>query len=108
VIAEKEIESAVHWLASSAPSIAAARAEMIFADEYRKSLKAILMSESNEGANNAKEMWAYAHPKYVEHLQEIKRTVLNYEKLRAQREAAVMKLQAWQTMSANYRGIKVV
>jgi hypothetical protein len=107
MIAEKEIESAVHWLASSAPSIAQARAEMIFADEYRKSLKAILMSESNEGANNAKEMWAYAHPKYVEHLQEIKRTVLNYEKLRAQREAATMKIEAWRSMNANYRGIRV-
>src|SRR5690349_5124905 len=107
MIDEKEVERAVWWLAQSAPQIAQARAEMVFADEYRKSLKAILMSESNLEANNAKETWAYAHPKYVEHLQEVKRTVLNYEKMRAMREAATMKIEAWRSMSANYRGIKV-
>jgi hypothetical protein len=107
MIAEKEIESAVHWLASSAPHIAEARAEMIFADEFRKSLRAMLMAECNEAAANAREQFAYAHPKYVAHLNEIKRTVLNYEKLRAQREAATMKIEAWRSMNANYRGIKV-
>lgn len=107
MIEEKDVERAVYWLAQNAPAIAQARAEMVFADEYRKSLKAMLMAESNLEANNAKETWAYAHPKYVEHLQEIKRTVLNYEKMRAMREAASMKIEAWRSMNANYRAIKV-
>lgn len=107
MIDDKEIERAVWWLAQSAPQIAEARAEMVFADEYKKSLKAILMAECNETAANAREQFAYAHPKMLAHLQEIKRTVLNFEKLRAQREAASMKIGAWQTQSANYRGIKV-
>src|SRR6185369_5817138 len=99
MIDDKEIERAVWWLAQSAPHSAQARAEMVFADEYRKSLKAILMAECNETAANAREQFAYAHPKMLEHLQEIRRTVLNYEKLRAQREAAVIKIQAYQTQS---------
>ena len=107
MISEEEIEKAVHWLAKSAPDIAKAKAEMIYADEYRKSLKAILMSQSDETANNAKETWAYAHSDYLAHLENIKLTVLNFEKLRAQREAATMKIEAWRSMNANYRGIKV-
>ena len=103
MIDDKEIERAVWWLAQSAPHIAQARAEMVFADEFRKSLKAILMAECNETAANAREQFAYAHPKMLGHLQEIKRTVLNYEKLRAQREAANMKIEAWRSMSANRR-----
>ena|SRR3990167_2373125 len=107
MIPEEEIETAVAWLIKSAPAIAQARAEMVFADEYRKSLKAILMTESNEPAANAREQFAYAHPKMLAHLQEIKRTVLNFEKLRAQREGATMKIEAWRTQSATYRGIRV-
>ena len=107
MISEAAIEKAVDWLVKSAPLIAQARAEMVFADEFRKSLKAMLMAESNEAAANVREQFAYAHPKMLAHLQEIKRTVLNYEKLRAQREAASIKIQAWQTASANYRGIKL-
>ena len=60
----------------------------------RFQLRSFSASRPDETANNAKEMWAYAHPKYVEHLQEIKRTVLNYEKLRAQREAATRTSEA--------------
>lgn len=107
MIDEKDVERAVFWLAQNAQHIAEARAEMVFADEFRKSLRAMLMAESNETAANAREQFAYAHPKYVAHLNEIKRTVLNYEKMRAMREAAMFKIQAWQTASANYRGIKI-
>lgn len=107
MIDEKDIERAVYWLAQNAQHIAEARAEMIFADEYKKSLRAVLMAESNETAANAREQFAYAHPKYIAHLNEIKRTVLNYEKMRAMREAATMKIEAWRSMNANYRSIKV-
>ena len=107
MIAETEVENAVTWLARNAQHIAAARAEMVYCDEYRKSLKAILMAESNETANNAKETWAYAHPKYLEHLLAYKKSVLEYEKMRAMREAAMMKIDAWRSMNANYRAIKV-
>lgn len=107
MIDEKDIERAVYWLAQNAEAIGQARAEMVFADEYRKSLRAMLMTESNETAVNAREQFAYAHPKYVAHLNEIKRTVLNYEKMRAMREAAMMKIEAWRSMNANYRAIKV-
>lgn len=107
MIEEKDVERAVYWLAQNAQAIAQARAEMVFADEYKKSLRAVLMAESNESAANAREQFAYAHPKYVAHLDEIKRTVLNYEKMRAMREAAMMKIEAWRSMNANYRAIKL-
>lgn len=107
MIEEKEVERAVWWLAQNAPAIAQARAEMVYADEYKKSLRAILMAESNETAANAREQFAYAHPKYLAHLEEIKRTVLNYEKMRAMREAAQMKIEAWRSMNATYRAIRV-
>ena len=107
MITDDEIDTAVHWLASHAEEAARARAERVYCEEYRKSLKAILASQSNEKAEAAKERSAYAHPKYLEHLEALKKAVLEDEKNRALRGAAEMKIEAWRSQEANKRSIKL-
>lgn len=102
-ITEDEAWKALRFLATSAPEIARARADMIYADEYRKSLKAILMAQSDEKSAAAREQDAYSHPRYTEHLKTYRAAVLEYEKLRAQREGATMKIEVFRTISANTR-----
>ena len=90
MITEKEVEEAVHKLIDGAEDIAEAKAKLIYAEEYKKSIKAIQMKK--DGLANmpisAQEREALASEEYKKQLKEIKDCTLNYEKLRAEREKA--------------------
>ena len=57
---------AVDYIIKNASKFAKAKAERVYIEEYRKSLKAILMKRSLETAVNAQEREAYSHQEYVE------------------------------------------
>lgn len=108
MISDDEAERAVDFLRDSAEKAAHARAERAFAEEYRKSMKALIMSHGQDGQSMAlQERNAYANEKYIAHLGAIRDTVFQDELMRAQREAAHAKINAWQTMSANLRATKI-
>jgi len=106
-ITEEEVQKAVDYLRDSSTECAKARAELIYVTEYRKSLKAILMKKHGELAYSGQEREAYADEEYKEHLDAIKEATFTYERLKFLRESAKAKIDAWQTMSANIRAIKV-
>lgn len=106
-VTEEQVQSALDFLRDSASSAAMAKAERIFCEEYRKSLKAILMKESPEKAHNAQERDAYADGRYIAHLDKLKEAVYADEFNRAKRVAAEMKIEAWRTQQANYRAMKI-
>lgn len=106
-ITDEDIERALDYLRDNAAPAAAAKGERIFCEEYRKSLKAILASQSNETSEHAKNDFAYSHQKYLEHLERLKRAVIEDEKNRGLRAAAEAKIEAWRTMSSNYRAMKI-
>lgn len=107
MIAEEDIELAVTYLATSAAEIAQARADMIKAEHMRKVVKALLMKDNEDLALGAQEREALIDPRYRSALGDLHETTTTYERLRALREAARIKIEAWQTQSANYRAIKV-
>ena len=104
---EQSVQKAVDYLRDTADSTAQARANRIYMEEYRKSLKAMLMKEHASLPVSAQEREAYADPKYVAHLDAIKEAVFIEQKALFLREAASAKLEAYRTQSANYRGIRV-
>ena len=106
-ISDAEVERALDYLRDESSSIAQARADRVYAEEYRKSLKAILMNESEATSAAMKESEAYAHPKYLDHLKSLKAAVFEDERRRALREAASMKIDAWRTQSASERSFKL-
>ena len=55
---------------------------------------------------SAQEREALAHPKYLAHLEELKKAVFNDENMRALRVGAEAKIEAWRTKQANIRAIK--
>ena len=101
MITPKEIESALDFLRDSAKNAAQHRANRVYAEEYRKSLKAQIMSEHLSQPVNAQEREAYADSRYLEHLEAIKEAIFEDEKLRFLIEAAKIKVSAWQTMMKN-------
>lgn len=105
MIREIDIEAACDFLREGAEEAAQARANRIYMEEFRKSLKAQIMAEHNEMAIGAQEREAYSDKRYLDHLEALKIAVHADEKARFLRQAAIAKIDAWQTQSANHRGM---
>ena len=107
MINEQEVEAAVDWLRDTANEAAQKRAERLYLDEYRKVLRAKLMKQHMDLPVSAQEREALADPKYEEHLQALKIAIDEDERMRFLRVAAEAKIEAWRSMNANHRSIKV-
>lgn len=93
---ENHANKAVTFILENAAKYAQAKATRVQLEEYRKSKKAILMS-NEEGTLGAKEMYAYAHPEYVDLLFQIKEAIAQEEELRWKLEAAKLRVEVWKT-----------
>ena len=104
-MSEREIDpnKAVDFIRDNGKKFAQAKADRIYLEEYRKSLKAILMKRSGENAVNAQEREAYAHPEYQELLKGLREAVEAEETLRWQMVAAEARVEVYRTISANNR-----
>lgn len=108
-ISEDQVQAALDYLRDSAEETAEARAQRGHMEDYQKSLEALLMKEFDDGDTSAviQRRNALSHPDYIKFLQAKKEAVKRDEKLRYLREAEKSRMEAWQTLSANYRGIRV-
>ena len=98
-------QSAVEQMWKTAPRLAKAKGELVYLEEYRKSLKAILMKASKEKTSAAQETEAYAHPVYIKHLAGLQAATEAYEALRWQMVALEAAVEVWRTQSANDRRV---
>jgi hypothetical protein len=97
---EADPHEAVDYILVHGKRFAKARAERTYIEEYRKSLKAILMKRSSEKAIAAQERDAYAHPEYLQLLDGVRAAVEVEEKLRwdligAQARVEIYKVQEY-------------
>lgn len=100
---ERDPHKAVDYIITNAKHFAKAKAERVYLEEYRKSLKAILMKQSMENAVNAQEREAYSHPDYLALLKGLKEAVEIEEKLRWDLIGAQARVEIWRTEQANNR-----
>jgi hypothetical protein len=103
MISDDEIEKALDYLRDNALSAAKARAERLYMEEYRKTVKAELMSQSNLEAIGAQERFAYAHDEYKGHLDAMRTAIELDERHRFLLRAAEAKIEAWRSEQANQR-----
>lgn len=102
-ISDAEIDKALDFLRDNARDAAQARADRVYVEEYRKTLKAQLMKEHGGLSAVLQEREAYADPRYVSHLEAIREAVRLDEFSRFMRVAAEAKIDAWRTQSSNSR-----
>jgi len=100
---ERDPHKAVDYIIANANKFAKAKSERVYLEEYRKSLKAILMKRSLEDTIGAQEREAYAHAEYQQLLQGLKAAVEIEEKLRWDLIAAQARVEIWRTEQANNR-----
>ncbi len=101
---EIDPQRAVDALIQMAPKHAEAKATRIYLEEYRKSLKAILMQRHQGMPIAAQEREAYAHQEYLDHLKAMQIAVQEEELLRWRMVAAQARIEVWRSQNANNRG----
>ena len=100
---DRDPHKAVDYILLNGKNFAKAKAERCYIEEYRKSLKAILMKRSMENAIGAQEREAYAHPEYVQLLEGLREAIEVEEKLRWDLLGAQARVEIWRTEQANNR-----
>jgi hypothetical protein len=88
---------AIQYLMDTAPLYAQAKANRMYLEEMRKSVKAKLMKGCQETVLGKQEIFAYAHPDYIEILEGIKAAVEQEENYRWMMAAAQARVEVWRT-----------
>ena len=99
-------QAAVDYMIAKSAEFAQAKANRVYCDEYRKTLKAELMKEAMVAKHEtaaAQEREAYAHPAYKQHLLALKESVEQEEKLRWMLIAAEARIEVWRSQEASKR-----
>ena len=101
-----DIYKVLDYIRDNAGKYAQAKADRVYLEEFRKSLKSKLMVQyQHEGVNSvvAQERDAYADPEYMTLLEGLKEAVAREEHLRWMLIAAQAKVSVWQSLGANAR-----
>jgi hypothetical protein len=100
---------AIDYIIAKSGEYAQARANRIYMEEMRKTIKAELCKTAlHHGfeAVNAQEREAYSDPNYKSHLMAIKQAVEAEEKLRWMLIAAQARVEVWRSQEASNRAVE--
>lgn len=101
----RDPDKAVDYIIANAGKFAAAKAQRVYLEEFRKSKKALLMAQSTAKSAVEREQYAYSHEDYLALLGGLKAAVEVEEKLRWDLVAAQARVEIWRTKSANNRAV---
>jgi beta-phosphoglucomutase-like phosphatase (HAD superfamily) len=107
LVSDADVEKALDWLRDNAETIGKAKAEAVRADHMLKHIKALAMKLHGEMGVSAQEREALASEQYRTAIDTAATAAGEYERLKALREAAALKIEAWRTASSNYRSMKI-
>lgn len=102
-ISDDRLHKALLYLASTDIDAAKARGRAEGLAEQRKSIKAMLMLESTEKTGPMKESSAYAHRRYLDHLELLENAIIDYETLKLKRQTESLIVEVWRSTQANKR-----
>lgn len=107
IVSDNEIGKALDFLRDSADGIGKAKERLIKAGHMVKHVEALLLLASEERSIEAKKASARVDQRWIDATNEEAEAAGEFETLKALREAAEAKIEAWRSESANYRGMKV-
>ena len=94
---------ALDYIRDNAEAFAVAKASVVYLTEYRKTIKATLMIQSDAKTESAKESYAYAHEDYVNNLIALRVAIEQAETMRWKLIAAQSKIEVWRSLEASTR-----
>jgi NADH:ubiquinone oxidoreductase subunit F (NADH-binding) len=96
---------AINFMIKNAEDYAAAKANVTYLEQYRKSKKALLFGSAIGNTVADRENYAYAHPEYLAVLDGLKQAVEEAERLRWMLVAAQARIDVWRSQEASNRGL---
>lgn len=101
-----DVEVTLNFIRAKAGEHAEALANREYLKEFRKSQKAMLIIEAErEGVKGqqARESYAYAHPKYIELLEGLKVAIERECELRHLIKASELRIEVWRSQNARQK-----
>jgi len=106
-ISDDSLEKALNWLRDHAGVIGKAKERAVKAEHMLKHIEALEFKMSEGKSAEARKADARTSPRYLEAITEDAVAAGEYERLRALREAAALKIEAWRSEQANFRALKI-
>lgn len=107
IVTDESVERALDWLRDNADEIAEAKRQAVKYDHMLKHTKAVVMKSHAELPVSAQEREAMASDAFKAAIENAANAAAEYEKLKALREAAALRIEVWRSASANYRAMKI-
>lgn len=101
-ISDANVEKAIAYLAETDELHARARAEYNALSELRKTVRAFCFQDA-EGGVAERTMKAECSPDYIEHIEKIKVSEIEYHTMHNKRKRAELTVELYRTTSANQR-----
>ena len=107
IVSNEELQKALDWLRDNADDAGKAKARAVKAGHMMKHVEALEFKMSDASSNDKRQADARTSAAYVDAINEDAAAAGELEKLRALREAAAMKIEAWRSEQANYRAMRI-
>lgn len=103
LVSDDEVGDALRWLATNAREIGEARAKMIKRERFLQHTEALLTKMSDASSDAKKRVEARADERWLEAANAEADAAGAFETMKALREAAAARIEAWRTESASLR-----
>lgn len=107
IVQETELEKALDFLRDNAADIGEAKARVIKAGHMIKHIEALLFLESEQKTVDAKKAEVRTSERWIAATDEEAEAAGEYEKMRALREAAALKIETWRSEQATIRSMRI-
>lgn len=94
---------AIKYIQENAQAYANAKGTRVHLESFLKTVKAQLMSDSDEKTLGAQEAYAYSHGRYIDQLSALKEAVIQEEYLRYMLKAAELRIEVFKVDAYNMR-----
>ena len=107
IVEDAELAKALDFLRDSAELVGKTRARLIRAERMVEHTEALLLKASSATSDMKRKAAGRTDQGWHEAAEEEATAAGEWEKIKSLREAAAMKIEAWRSENANYRGMKV-
>lgn len=107
MISDEAVEKALDWLRDNAELIGQAKERTIKAGHMLKHVEALEFMASEEKSAEARKSDARTTKRWLDAIREDAVAAGKYEEMKALREAAALKIEAWRTEQSNFRAMKI-
>ncbi len=105
-VSDEAASDALNWLVGNARALGKAKEKAVLAESMTKRIRALEMARSDAKTVAEKERDALASEAYLLAITAEAQAAGEYETMRALKDAAIARLEAWRTLSSNARALK--